>query len=169
MRTHARRFRSIFRRPPSLPARASLPAYVALSPRVALPLDPEPVVLGAPGGAEGASTAGRVKAWLRVGAHTLLAVLWVALPQLFVGLRGRGEAEPLVVEVDRPCHCGRAASIGVAPSLRDSLAPKDDVVSDEGEGEAFAGRAFARPRPPSPGRGTCESVAPGAPRGARGE
>lgn len=132
MRTIARRFRPILHRHPSLP------------PRLAVAHDPEPVALEA----APATPAPRVKAWLRVGGHTLLALLWVTLPQL-VGSRLRHESEPLVVEVERPCPCDRAVHAH-GPSLRESLAPKDDAALDEPE-------APAAPRPPI-ASGFCASV-----------
>jgi hypothetical protein len=134
MRTHARRFRSIFHRHPSLPSRPMLPR------------DPVPVVLShlAERSAEVTTPASRVKAWLRVGAHSLLALLWVVLPQ-FLGQRGR-ESEPLVVEVERPCACER-----VGPSLRESLAPRDDAALDRDDADAPGGRA------PAAARGFCAS------------
>jgi hypothetical protein len=128
MRTTARRFRPIFHRHPSPP------------PRPAAAYDPEPVALEA----APAAPPPRLKAWLRLGAHSVLAVAWVTLPQ-FVGSRLRVESEPVVVEVDRPCPCGRVAH---APgrSLRESLAPKDDAALDGPEAPA-APPALA-PRPP---------------------
>jgi hypothetical protein len=138
MRTHARRFRSIFHRHPSLPPRPSLPS----APPAPRPAD------------ENASPALRVKAWLRLGAHTVLAVVWVALPQ-FVGSRARlAESEPLVVEVDRPCPCHRAASANGGPALRDVLAPKDDAAPGRDEREGFV--SAAPPRPTGAPRGACE-------------
>jgi hypothetical protein len=150
MRTHARRFRSIFHRHPALP------------PRAALPLDPEPVVLRAPDSAHASTPALRVKAWLRFGAHTLFAVLWVALPQLFGASRGR-ESEPLVVEVERACACDQVTPARVGPSLRDLLAPKDDAF-ERGEAAGFVSALPAKARPPAGNaRGACEDTR-GAPR-----
>ncbi|HEU4404500.1 MAG TPA: hypothetical protein VFS43_04325 [Polyangiaceae bacterium] len=148
MRTTARRFRPIFHRPASLPSRPSLPARPPLSSRPALPPptspDPEPVALEI----DPAAPSLRLKAWLRLGAHAVLAAAWVTLPQL-VGGRIHRDREPLVVEVDRPCPCGRAAHAS-GPSLRESLAPNDDAALDEPEAPAAP-----RPRPPS-AAGFCE-------------
>lgn len=138
MRTHARRFRSIV---PHHPPR----------PRPALPRDPDAVVLchlPEGGAAPAPAPSSRLKAWLRVGAHSLLALLWVVLPQL-IGSRAR-ESEPLVVEVERPCACERAAG----PSLRESLVPRDDAALDRDEA-APAPRAF------SAARGFCADDASG--------
>lgn len=140
MRTHARRFRSIFHRHPSLPPRPSLP--------------PDPLMPREHN--EAASPASGVKAWLRLGAHSLLAALWVVLPQ-FVGARARLESEPLVVEVDRPCPCGRAASAkGGGPSLRDLLAPNDDASLGADEHESFVSPVPPKPRPANAPRGACD-------------
>ncbi|HEU4410434.1 MAG TPA: hypothetical protein VFS43_34585 [Polyangiaceae bacterium] len=143
MRTHARRFRSIVHRHPSLPPRPSLAPH------------PGPAVPPCAAADEPAPPARGVKAWLRLGAHALLAALWVTLPQ-FVSSRARPESEPLVVEVDRPCPCGRAASAhGGGPSLRDILAPNDDAAGPD-EAAGFVGAAPARPRPVGSPRGACD-------------
>jgi hypothetical protein len=129
MSTHARRFRSTVRRHLALPPRASLSA--------------EPVVGDAPGDGACELPTGpgvRVKAWLRVGAHSLVAVLWVALPH--VGDLSARRGDPPVIEIERVCPCGRSA-----PASDRAAADRGPATAEaEAEAEGAPDDAPAPPR-----------------------